>query len=110
MQLFRRDLAGFQHVAQVAAGMACLYHRDRFRGACGHNFAAAIAALGADINDPIGGLDHIKVMFDHDHGVALIDQFVQHLQQLFHVFEMQARGGFIKDIKRASGRAAGKFL
>ena len=52
------------------------------------NLAAAFAALGADIDDPVRGLDHVQIVLDHHDGIALIDQAVQHLQQLAHILEM----------------------
>ena len=31
----------------------------------------SLAALGAEVDDPVGGLDHVQVVLDDDHGVAL---------------------------------------
>ena len=36
--------------------------------------AAARAALGAHVDDPVGGLDDVEVVLDHEHRVALVDQ------------------------------------
>ena len=36
--------------------------------------AAAAAALGAEVDDPVGGLDDVEVVLDHQHGVALVDE------------------------------------
>ena len=49
-------------------------------------------------------------MFDHDHGVALFHEFVQHVQQLAHILEMQPRGGFVQDIQGATRGAAAQLL
>ena len=49
-------------------------------------------------------------MLDDDHGVALIDQRMQHFQQFAHIVEMQAGGRFIENIKRLARRAAREFL
>ena len=43
---------------------------------------ALVAALGAEIDDPVGGLDDFQIVLDDDHRVALIDQRVQHVQEL----------------------------
>ena len=72
--------------------------------------AAAVAALGAEIEDPVGGLDHFQIVLDHHHRVALIDQRVQHFQQLAHVLEMQPGGRLVEDIQRAPGRAPRQLL
>ena len=52
--------------------------------------AAALAALGAQVDDPIGYLDDIQVMLDDHHGVAGIHQRLQHLDQAVHIGSMQA--------------------
>ena len=59
---------------------------------------------------PVGGLDHLEVVLDHHHGVALLDQRVQHLQQLAHVLEVQAGGGLVEDVERLAGRAPRQLL
>ena len=65
--------------------------------------APAIAALGADVDDMVGGFHHIEIMFDHDDGIALIDQFMQHFEQFAHIFEMQTRCRLIKNVKCSAG-------
>jgi len=52
-------------------------------------------------------LINIEVVFDYHHGVALIAQLVDHLQQQRDVVEVQAGGGFIKNVKRAASIAFG---
>ena len=79
-------------------GIAFRILRHFFWRSCGHDLAAAVAAFGAEVDDPIGGFDHLEIMLDHHHGVALIHQLMQHLQQFSHVVEMQACGGFIEQI------------
>jgi hypothetical protein len=44
--------------------------------------AAAVAAFGAEVDDPVGGLDDVEIVLDHHDRVALVDQFMQHFQQL----------------------------
>ena len=72
--------------------------------------AAAVAAFGPEIEDPVGCFDHLKIVLDHHDSIALVDQRVQHLQQLAHVLEMQARGRLVQYIQRAAGRAPCEFL
>jgi hypothetical protein len=45
---------------------------------------------------PIGGLDHVQVVFDHHHGVAAIDEPMKDGQELLYVGEVQSRGGLIE--------------
>jgi recombinational DNA repair ATPase RecF len=76
----------------------------------GDDLAAAIAAFGADIDDPVGGLDDVEIVLDHHHRVALVDQLVQHFQELAHILEMQARGRLVEDVERAAGGALRQLL
>ena len=70
-----------------------------FFGRAGREDGAATgAAFGAEIDDPVRGLDHVEVVLDDHHGVALIAQPVQHIEQLRHVVEVQAGGGLVQYI------------
>src|SRR6059036_2928262 len=60
--------------------------------------AAVVAALGPEIDDPVGGLDDVHVVLDDHHGIALIHQPVQHLEQPPDVGEVQARGRLVQDV------------
>ena len=51
---------GLQEPARVRS----LARRYLFRCAGHHDFATSMSPFGAEINDVIGGLDHIKVMLD----------------------------------------------
>jgi hypothetical protein len=75
-----------------------------------HDLAAAVAAFGAEVDDPVGGLDDFEIVLDHHHGVALLDQLVQHLEQLRDVVEVQAGGRLVEDVERAPGGAARQLL
>jgi hypothetical protein len=81
-----------------------------FPGPASDDFAAAVAAFGAEVDDPVGGLDDFEIVLDHHHRVALVDQLVQHFQQLLDVVEMQAGGRLVEDIERAAGGARDSSL
>jgi len=51
---------------------------------------------GAEINNVVGTLYNVEVVFDDQHGVAGVAEFEQHFQQLCHVGEMQAAGGLVE--------------
>ncbi len=70
--------------------MAVGMRRDLFRRTHRHHLSAA--AFRSQVHDPVGGLDHVYVAFDHHDGIASIPQFAQHFQQLFDVVEVQAGG------------------
>ena len=55
---------------------------DHFRWACGENLTAAAAAFRPEIDDPVGGSDHIEVVFDDDYRVAVIGEPVQHRDEV----------------------------
>ena len=47
---------------------------DVFRGSLRDDPAAAVAALGPEVDDPVGGLDDVEVVLDDDHRVAFLGQ------------------------------------
>src|ERR1700722_14457570 len=47
---------------------------DLFGGAGGDYFAAPFAALGAEVDEPVGGFNDVEVVFDDDDGVALVTE------------------------------------
>jgi hypothetical protein len=49
-------------------------------------------------------------VLDDDHRVALVDQFVQHFQQLGDVVEVQAGGRLVENVERAAGGARDSSL
>ena len=62
------------------------------------DLAAAGAALRAEVDDPVGRLDHVEVVLDDEHRVAGVDEVVQHLEQL---------AGCRRSAARSSARRAG---
>ena len=62
--------------------------------------AAAVAALRAQVDDPVGFGDHVEIVLDDDHRVAGIDQPVQHADQLFDVGHVQADGRLVEHVER----------
>ena len=76
-------------------------HRHHvFRGGGGDNAAAGFAAVGAEVDHPIGFGDHVQIVLDHDHAVATIDQAMLDLDQLFNVGHVQAHRGFVEHVER----------
>ncbi len=57
------DAFFFQQRFQVEARRAPLLRCDCFRGADRDDVAALDAAVGAEVDDPVGGLDDVDVMF-----------------------------------------------
>src|SRR5699024_8312362 len=74
-------LAGRYHsqdLGEELAGVALGDGRDLLGGAGREDRASAGAALGTEVDDPVGGADDIEVVLDDDHGVALVDEAAQH--------------------------------
>ena len=92
-------------VLEELAGIAPLLAHAVFGRAGEDDLAAAIAAFGPEVDDPVGGLDDFEIVLDDDDRVALVDQLMQHFEQLAHVVEMQAGGRLVEQIEGAAGGA-----
>ena len=66
--------------------------------------AARLAALGAEVDHPVGLLDHVEVVLDHEHRVAGVDEPLQHLEQLLDVGEVEPGRRLVEDVERPAGR------
>ena len=75
----------------------------------GHDTATRVATLGAQVDDPVGGLDDVEVVLDDDDGVARVDQALEDRQQHADVLEMEAGGRFIQDVEGLAGIPFGQF-
>ena len=73
----------------------------------GRAFSDDPAARGApfrpQVNDPVGRFDHVEIVFNHDHRVALVDKAMQHGEQATDVVGGEAGGGFIQYVERVAG-------
>ena len=72
--------------------------------------AAAFAAFGAQVDDPVGLLDDVEVVLDDQDGVAEVGEAIQDVEEFFYVVEVQAGGGLVQDVERAAGLASAKVL
>ena len=66
----------------------------------GHHATTVFAAVRPQIDNPIRGLDHIQIMFDHQHGVAEVHQALEHVEQLPHVVKVEPGGGLVEQVER----------
>ncbi len=73
--------------------------------AAADDLAARTAAFRAQIDDPVGGLDHIEVVLDHHDGVAFVAQPMQHIEQLCDIVKMQPGRRLIEYVERPAGGA-----
>ena len=72
--------------------------------------AAAFAAFGAEVDDPVGLLDYVEVVLDDEDGVAEVGEAVQDVEEFFYVVEVQAGGGLVQNVQSAAGLAFGKLF
>ena len=68
---------------------------------------AADARLGAEVDDPVGRLDHLEVVLDDDDRVAQVGQAVEHVEQLADVVEVQPGRRLVEDVERLARCRAG---
>ena len=73
------------------------------------NLPAATARLWPHIDNVIGRLDHIRVMFDDDDGVAFVAQFLQQFVHAVNIARVQPNAGLIKNIHHIDQAAAQMF-
>ena len=73
----RSLLSTFELGSQKTSRLVSLTPRDLFRRAGGDDLAAALAAVGAEIEQLVATFEDVEVVLDHDHRVAAIDQPLQ---------------------------------
>ena len=98
-----------QQLERVAVPAPPLGAEEIFGDTLGNHLPPGVPRLGAEVDQPVGGLDHIEIVLDDDHRVLLRHQAVQHLQQLADVVEVQAGRRFVQDVERAASLGAGQF-
>ena len=80
-----------------------------FGRAFGDDLAAGVAAFGAEVYDPVGGLDDVEVVLDDQEGVAGVAEFEEDFEELGDVVEMEAGGRFVQDVEGVAGCLAAQF-
>ena len=94
---------------QVVAGQRSRVGRHLGIGALRHHLAAVDAGPGTHVHDMVGGTDHVLVVLDHDHAVALVTQLLQEFIEAVYVARVHADAGFVKDIQYVHKAAAQVF-
>ncbi len=91
---------GSQRVTSMASWAAS----DVLRRADRYNLPALVAGVGAEINDPVGGLHHVEVVLDDQHRVAGIHKPLEDLEQHAHVVKVQPGRRLVEKEQRSSRR------
>ena len=79
---------------------------DRVGVAGGHDFAAAHARAGAEVDDVVGRPHRVFVVLDDDHGVAQVAQLRERVEQPVVVARVQADRGLVENVEHADQAAA----
>src|SRR3954452_2117355 len=105
----RHERLAAPDAGEVLAGRRTTGRRDLLRRSLGDDPSATRSTLWSEVDDPVSGLDDIEVVLDDEDRVAAVHEAMEHLEQLFDVGEMQARGRLVEDIEGPPGRAAGQL-
>ena len=70
------------------------------------HFAAVVTGLGADVDDPVRGADHLLLVLHDDHRVAQVAQLFQYADQAVRVARMKPDRRFVEDVERTGEVAA----
>ena len=81
--------------------------RDFVDGSCAHQRTAADAALGSEVDEPVGAADEVEVVLDGDDGVAGLEQLAERGEQHLDVAAVQPRGRLVEQEQRRAGAARG---
>lgn len=97
-------------IFKIFGSVAGLAFGNLFGRALSNDFAAAVTAFGADVDNIVCGFDNVEVMFDNNHGVSLFDQGMENFEQFVDVFKMQSGRGFVQNVQRFAGGSFGQFF
>ena len=86
---------------QERPGHRCRLGLDVGDRPLGHHPAAVLARARAHVDDVIRAADHLLVVLDHQHRVALVAQALQGADQLAVVALVQPDGGLVEDVEHA---------
>ncbi len=68
-----------------------------FGGASSDDLSAVDSCCGAEIDEVIGALDDVEVVFNDEEGVSAVDEALEDDEQAFDVSEVEPRGRFVED-------------
>src|SRR5262249_25284067 len=95
-------------LAQKSSGVRRLDIRNLFRRPDRNDPPALIAAFRPEVNDPVGGLDHVQVVFYYDQRGSGVQQAAEGREQFVDVVEMQPGSRLVENVERVVARAPGQ--
>ena len=97
------------HACEHLSGSAFLARGNMLWCAGGDDLAAAAAAFRAEVDDPVGVLNDIEVVFDDNQWMASFDKAVEDVQQFLHVSDVQAGRWLIEHVQHGALLPSSKF-
>ncbi len=94
---------------EILSGIRMGHFHDRFRSTLGDKQTAGIAALRAEINDPVCTVNHIQIMLNDKDGVALRHEAFEHTEKMANVLGVKPCRRLVQHIEGAPFGAASKF-
>ena len=111
IRIRRRKLAHLVHhahgrrvIAQGPSGVRGGMQQHFFGRAHAHHMATTLAAFRPQVDQPVGGADHVQVVLDHHQRMPGVQQLAQGAHQLGNVVKVQAGGRLIQHEQRAAPR------
>ena len=98
-----------KHRREVLARFGFFAFRNLFRRTCSNHSPAVNTRIRTQVDNPVGALDHIQVVFDNHDAVAEATQAIQAVHKLADIFKVQARRRFVKQVKRLTCTRAAQF-
>src|SRR6266550_3069081 len=92
-------------VPEIAPGGGIAAASDVLRGSLRHPPPTRVTGSRSQLDHPVGSLDDVQMVLDHQHGVAGVDQPVEHAAQRSDVVEVQSRRRLVEDVELAPGAA-----
>lgn len=86
-----------EHLGECSSSMALRTGSDLFGRALRDDCTSLIPGVGAKVNNPIGGFDYIKVVFDHHYRVTGVDKALEHFEQDAHIVKVETGGWLVKE-------------
>src|SRR5687768_6984735 len=96
----------FKHLMQKPPRKGFGNLDDGFRRPLGDDVPACFTTFRPQIDNPVGGPNYIKVVFDDYDGVTSIHQPLQQVKKANDIGGVKAGGWFVQQVKRAACRAA----
>ena len=97
----RLNVRRLRHVPSSIAQYMTSRLAHLLRSSLRYDLPAALAALGPQVDHPIGAADHVQIVLDDQDAAAVLDQPLESAQQLRDVVEVQPGGRLVEDEQRA---------